>query len=118
EGKRVGVDEPGRWQSRDGAWNFEPVRTTRRIATGSADAAADAPARIAARVEWGRYRLEVSATDGSGAASSVVFTAGFWADETAESPEMLDVALDKASYRAGDTARLKITTKAGGRALI
>ena len=70
------------------------------------------------RVDWGRYRLEVSAADGSGLISSVVFNAGYWADEAADSPEMLDVALDKPSYQAGETARVKITSRMAGRALI
>src|SRR5262249_35692192 len=92
----VRLDQRWQWYSRDGAWNFEPVTTTRRIATGSVDAGPDAPAKITAPIAWGRYRLEVSASDGSGVASSLVFTGGFWADESTDSPEMLDVALDKA----------------------
>ena len=106
------------WYSRDGSWNFEPVTHTRRVASGTVDATPDAPAKIEAKIDWGRYRLEVSASDGSGLISSVVFNGGYWADETADSPEVLDVALDKASYRAGETARVKITSRTGGRALI
>ena len=45
---------------RDGSWNFEPVKTTKRVADGSIDTAADKPARIAVPVNFGRYRLEVS----------------------------------------------------------
>ena len=104
------------WYTRDGAWAFEPTTRTRRVASGAVDATPDAPARIEARVDWGRYRLEVS--DGSGLISSTVFNAGFWADESADSPEMLEVALDKTAYRAGDTARIKIGSRVAGRALI
>jgi alpha-2-macroglobulin len=106
------------WYSRDGSWNYESVTHTRRVASGTVDAMSDAPAKIEAKIDWGRYRLEVSASDGSGLISSVVFNGGYWADETADSPEVLDVALDKASYRAGETARVKITSRTGGRALI
>ena len=35
----------------------------------------------------------------------MVFSAGYYADEAADSPEVLDVALDKPSYKAGETAR-------------
>ena len=91
---------------------------SRRMATGTADAAAGAPAKIEAKVDWGRYRLEVSTADGSGLISSVVFSAGYYAEEAADSPEMLDVALDKPTYRAGETARVKIATRLPGRALI
>ena len=87
------------WYSRDGSWNFEPLTSTRRVAAGTADAAPGAPAKIEASVDWGRYRLEVSDADGSGLISSIVFNAGYWADEAADSPEVLDVALDKPSLQ-------------------
>src|SRR5262249_5119089 len=48
----------------------------------------------------------------------LLFNVGYWADEAADSPEMLDVAVDKPSYRVGETARVKITSRMGGRALI
>jgi len=107
------------WYSRDGSWNFEAQTNTRRVAAGTADATSAATARIEAKVDWGRYRLEVSTADGSGLIiSSVVFNAGWYADEAADSPEVLDVALDKPSYRAGETARLKVATRMAGRALV
>ena len=109
------LDQRWQWYSRDGSWTYEPVDAARGAsASGTVDAAAGAPAKIEARVDWGRYRLEVSDSDGSGLISSTVFNAGYWADEGADSPEVLDVALDKPSYRAGDTARVKITSRIGG----
>jgi uncharacterized protein YfaS (alpha-2-macroglobulin family) len=110
------LDRRWQWYSRDGSWAYEATTSTRRVATGTVDAAPGAPARIEARLDWGRYRLEVS--DGSGLVASVVFTAGFWADESADTPEILDVALDKPAYRPGDTARVKISSRMAGRALI
>jgi len=112
------LDQRWQWYSRDGSWNFEPVVHTRRVATGTADAAPGTPARIEAKVDWGRYRLEVSTADGSGLISSVVFNAGYYADEAADSPEVLDVALDKPSYKAGETARIKVVSRTAGRALV
>ncbi|MBO0740198.1 MAG: alpha-2-macroglobulin family protein [Hyphomicrobiaceae bacterium] len=106
------------WYSRDGSWNFESATNTRRIANGTVDASPATPAKIEAKVDWGRYRLEVSAADGSGIISSVVFSAGYYAEETADSPEVLDVALDKLAYKPGETARLKIASRVAGRALI
>ena len=110
------LDQRWQWYSRDGSWNYEPVVHTRRVATGTADARAGAPAKIEAKVDWGRYRLEVSSADGL--ISSMVFSAGYYADEAADSPEVLDVALDKPAYRAGETARVKVATRLPGRALI
>ncbi|MBX9588887.1 MAG: alpha-2-macroglobulin family protein [Hyphomonadaceae bacterium] len=110
------LDQRWQWYSRDGAWAFEPVTSTRRVASGVVDAMPGTPAKIEARAQWGRYRLEVS--DATGLISSMLFNAGYWADEGADSPEVLDVALDKPSYRVGDTARIRITSRAAGRALI
>src|SRR5215813_3712526 len=61
------------WYSRDGSWNFESVTNTRRIASGITDTLPGTPAKIETKVDWGRYRLEVSTADGSGIISSVVF---------------------------------------------
>jgi uncharacterized protein YfaS (alpha-2-macroglobulin family) len=112
------LDQRWQWYSRDGSWNYESATQTRRMGAGSVDTSPIAPAKIEARLDWGRYRLELSASDGSGLISSVVFNSGYWADETADSPEILDVGLDKPSYQVGETARLKITSATGGRALI
>ena len=110
------LDRRWQWYTRDGSWAYEATTTTRRIASGTVDAAPDAPGRIEAKLDWGRYRLEVS--DGGGIIASVVFNAGYWADEGTDTPEALDVALDKPAYKAGETARVKITTRMAGKALI
>jgi alpha-2-macroglobulin len=109
------LDQRWQWYSRDGAWNYEPIVNARRIAAGTGEASGTL-AKIEARVDWGRYRLEVASPDGT--LSSLVFNGGYWADEAADSPEILDVALDKPAYRAGDWARLKISSRLPGRALI
>ncbi len=105
------------WYRRDGNWNYEPVTITRKIASGTVDATPDATAKIAAKVGWGRYRLEVALPIGR-PRLQLVFSAGWSADDAADSPEKLDVALDKATYKAGETAKLRIASKQAGRALI
>lgn len=108
------------WYSRDGSWAYESQTLTRKVAAGTVDTLADAPAGIEANVGYGRYRLEVSASGSGGATlSSVVFNAGWYAaGDSADSPEVLDVALDKETYRAGDTAKLRIASRHGGKALV
>ena len=103
---------------RDGVWTYEAQTATKRVADGIVDALADGPVKINADVAWGRYRLEVSADDGSGAVSNLVFNAGYYADEAADSPEVLDIALDKPAYKPGETARVKITSRQAGKALV
>lgn len=110
------LDQRYQWYSRDGSWNYEPITSTRRVGGGTVEVKDSEPAHISARLNWGRYRLEVST--GDGLLTSYVFSSGYYADEAADSPEMLDVVLDKPAYRAGETARIKIASRTGGRALV
>jgi alpha-2-macroglobulin len=103
---------------RDGQWAYEAQTLTRRIADGVAETLAEGPVKIGVELAWGRYRLEVSAQDGSGAASNYVFNAGHWSDEAADSPEVLELALDKAAYKPGETARVKISSRIAGKAQV
>ncbi len=112
------LEQRWQWYSRDGHTNYEAVTHTRRIASGTTNAAAETPAKIEAKTDWGRYRLEVSTSDGRAILSSTTFNAGSFADEGADSPEMLDVALDKSTYKPGDIARVKIESRMAGKALI
>jgi uncharacterized protein YfaS (alpha-2-macroglobulin family) len=57
------VDTKYQWYRRDGAWDFEPTKSTKRVADGQLDVAADKPGRVSVPVQWGRYRLEVSSAD-------------------------------------------------------
>ena len=130
EGKRVASDGLGwvlnrldtnwQWYRRDGQWNYEAVTLTRKVADGTLNATADgALPKIDANVDYGRYKLEITSADPSGPSASTAFNAGWYtAASEAESPEILDVALDRASYKPGDTAKLRIATKVGGKALI
>jgi uncharacterized protein YfaS (alpha-2-macroglobulin family) len=115
----VRLDTSWQWYRRDGYWTYESQTITRKIANGTVDAAADSPAAISADVDYGRYRLEVSSAGAGGTLSSVVFNAGWYTGgETADSPEMLDVALDKETYQPGETAKLRIAARQGGKALV
>ncbi len=53
------------WYRSDGRWNYETVETKSRVANGTVDVAADRPAKIEAKVEWGSYRLEVESDSGA-----------------------------------------------------
>jgi uncharacterized protein YfaS (alpha-2-macroglobulin family) len=107
------------WYNRGGSWTYDTATSARRISSGTASPQGDRGlARIAVRGDWGRYRLEVTADDDKDVVSSIVFTSGWYADEGADSPETLDVALDKPRYVAGETAKLRIASRSGGRALV
>ncbi|MGQ0455599.1 MAG: alpha-2-macroglobulin family protein [Hyphomicrobium sp.] len=113
------LDQNWQWYRRDGNWTYDSVMTKRKVGGGALAIAAEAPAKIAQPVGWGRYRLDVASTEANGPASSITFNAGWHqSGENVDSPEQLDIALDKASYKAGETAKLRIASKLGGKALV
>jgi alpha-2-macroglobulin len=109
------IDTHYQFYKRDGVWNFEPVETTTRVSDGAVDATADKPARISLPVNFGRYRLDVSTSDPNGPETSVDFDAGWYVDANADTPDMLEVALDKPEYHAGDTMTVAVTARNAGR---
>ncbi len=113
------LDTNWQWYRRDGAWTYEAVTVKRKVGSGPLAVTADGAAKISQPIQWGRYRLDVVSNDADGPASSVIFNAGWYTTgENVDSPEQLDVALDKDSYKSGDTAKLRIASKLGGKALI
>jgi uncharacterized protein YfaS (alpha-2-macroglobulin family) len=109
------VERRYQWYRRDGNWGYEPIKLTRRVADGRIDIAADKPGRIAVPVQWGRYRLEVSGSDSNGPVTSVAFDAGWYTEATADTPDVLEIALDKLEYRPGDTMTVAVTARTAGR---
>ena len=66
-------------------------------------------------MSWGRYRLEVSTGEPAGPLTSVSFDAGFYAEAGADTPDTLEIALDKPEYNAGDTMNVAVTARSDGR---
>ena len=109
------IDSKYQWFRRDGMWDFEPVKTTRRVADGRIDVAADKPGRISIPVQWGRYRLEVSTSDRNGPITSIGFDAGWYAEASADTPDMLEIALDKPEYAPGESMTVAVTARTPGK---
>lgn len=114
----VKLERHWQWYKRDGVWAYEAVTIPEKIADGKFDADATSAVMISRAVAWGRYRIDVQRVDGEPLASSYFFNAGWYATDSIDSPEMLAVALDKPSYKAGETAKLKISTRVAGTAMI
>jgi uncharacterized protein YfaS (alpha-2-macroglobulin family) len=112
------LEQSWQWYNRDGSWSYDPVTLTRKVGNGTVATTAQDAARIGVRPDRGRFRLEVASAEPGGPTSSVVFNAGWHAGDAADTPETLEVALDRPSYSAGDTAKLKIASRQGGRALV
>ena len=109
------VETSYQWYRQNGQWEYEPIKRTERVANGTVDTATDRPARLSLPVKWGRYRLEVSTGEPNGAITSVGFDSGFYADASADTPDLLEVALDKPDYKPGETMNISVTARTAGR---
>ncbi|RFC68261.1 MULTISPECIES: alpha-2-macroglobulin family protein [Mesorhizobium] len=115
----VKLDRQYQWYRSDGSWNYEPVTLTKAVGNGTVDVSADASGKISMPVDWGRYRLEVEAADGSGQPASYEFDAGWYVEATStETPDGLEVALDKEEYKRGETAKLRVSPRFAGELLV
>lgn len=113
------VERNYQWYRSNNAWNYEAITVERRIDSGTVDIAADDPATIAVPVDWGRYRLEVESADPAGPVASYEFDAGWFVEATStETPDGLEIALDKDSYETGETATLKVSPRFAGELLV
>ncbi|MGB3538244.1 MAG: alpha-2-macroglobulin family protein [Mesorhizobium sp.] len=115
----VKVERNYQWYRSGGSWRYEAVDFTKAVANGTVDLAADKEATVSLPVDWGRYRLEVETADPEGPATSYEFDAGWYVSASStETPDGLEIALDKDTYAAGDVARLKISPHFGGELLV
>ncbi len=112
------VESDYQWYRADGRWSFERVKSSKRVATGKVDLSAEAPAKISAIVGLGSYRLDVASETAGDMPTSVTFESGWSGTASAETPDLLEVGLDKKAYAAGDTMRLRINSRFAGTATL
>jgi len=112
------LDRRYQWYRTGGEWRYEPITSARRVQSGTLSLAADRPAELSVPVDWGEYRLEV-VSEQFGAVTHLEFSAGWYAaSATSETPDYLDVALDKDTYRPGETATLRLVPQMPGQAVV
>ncbi|SLN20284.1 hypothetical protein PEL8287_00838 [Roseovarius litorisediminis] len=112
------VETRYQWYQQYGSWNWEPITTRTRIDTGET-MLVDTPVTVSAPVDWGRYELLVERLDGPYVASSADFYAGWYAPaDVSQTPDTLELSLDRTGYLSGDTAELRLVPRYGGTALI
>ena len=103
------------WYQQYGSWNYEPITRRERIAAGTVDIPSDGGAQIAAGVAWGAYELKVTHKAAPYAASSLRFNAGWFASGNSDdTPDLLDVAMDRSKYAVGDKATLRMNARFDG----
>jgi uncharacterized protein YfaS (alpha-2-macroglobulin family) len=69
-------------------------------------------------VQWGNYRLDVAADGPDSTETSVSFSVGYESDKTADTPDVLDVIIDKASYANGETMQVRLSPRFAGKATL
>ena len=110
----LSIESKYQWYRQSGYWEYEPIKITRRVADGSIDVSPDQPGKISVPVTWGRYRLEVTSPDPDGPETTLGFDSGWYAEASADTPDMLEIALDKSEYKAGDTMTVAVTARSAG----
>lgn len=102
------------WYRQNSSWDYEPVKSTSRVADGDITVAADKPARISLQPQPGRYRLDVKSNDADGPITSVQFDVGWYSDGSADTPDLLETSIDKPQYASGDTMTVTVNAKSAG----
>lgn len=102
------------WFRSNNAWNYDVTIEDRAIANGTIDLKEGAPKALNVPVQFGYYRLEVM-DEKNGVASSYRFHAG-WSgiSEVPDRPDLIEMALDKESYKIGDKVQLNLTSPFDG----
>ena len=116
------IEREYQWAKKDDEWSYEGVDVPHKAAEGVVDIAAEAPASIGADVKWGRYRLEVrhgDENDDDAPVSSVEFYAGWYSDSaSADTPDNIEMALDRKTYAPGEEAKVSFTSRFAGKGLV
>ena len=104
------------WFEMNNTWRWHYHTTDEKIASGTLNVPEGAPAALSQLVPWGQYRLVVD-DPVTKAATSIRFVAG-WAQtaESADTPDKVEVTLEKPTFKVGETARLRVKGPFAGKA--
>ncbi|HEV2608334.1 MAG TPA: alpha-2-macroglobulin, partial [Xanthomonadaceae bacterium] len=109
------------WRWSDNAWDYDFTSRFDNISTKRVDVTASTSAKVDFPVEWGGYRLEVLDSE-TGLTSRYPFQAGWsWDDQNRgldARPDKVKLALDKTSYKTGDTLKVTVTPPQPGKGLL
>jgi hypothetical protein len=103
------------WYRQNSTWEYEPVKSTKRVADGDVTIAADKPSRLSFTPQPGRYRLDVKSADIAGPITSVQFDVGWYSEGGADTPDLLETSIDKPEYQSGDTMVVSVNARIAGK---
>lgn len=103
------------WYRQGGSWQYEPIKSTKRVADGDFNLAADKPARLSLAPQPGRYRLDVRSADKDGPLTSVTFDVGWYAEASSDTPDLLETSIDKAEYQSGESMVVTVNARSAGK---
>ncbi|MGB3505199.1 MAG: alpha-2-macroglobulin, partial [Xanthobacteraceae bacterium] len=110
------IESRYQWYRQSGSWEYEPVKSTKRVADGDLSISADKPARLQLSPRPGRYRLDVKSADSAdGPLTSVTFDVGWYSDGSADTPDLLETSIDKPQYASGDTMTVSVNARTAGK---
>src|SRR5437764_1306138 len=106
------------WYRQNSSWEYEPVKSTSRVADGDLTLTADKAARVSLAPQPGRYRLDVKSTEADGPVTSVQFDVGWYSDGSADTPDLLETSIDRPEYVSGDTMTVSANARSAGKLTI
>ncbi len=106
------------WYRQNSSWEYEPVKSTSRVADGDLTLTSDKAARVSLAPQPGRYRLDVKSSDADGPITSVQFDVGWYSDGSADTPDLLETSIDKQEYVSGDTMVVSVNARTAGKLTI
>ncbi|KIZ47744.1 MULTISPECIES: alpha-2-macroglobulin [Rhodopseudomonas] len=109
------IESRYQWYRQGSSWEFEPIKSTKRVADGDLAVAADKPAQIQLSPQPGRYRLDVKTADANGPLTSVQFDVGWYSDGSADTPDLLETSIDKPQYSSGETMVVTVNARSAGK---
>src|SRR3954452_25020557 len=106
------------WYRQNSSWEYEPVKSTKRVADGDLTLTSDKAARVSLAPQPGRYRLDVKSTEADGPITSVQFDVGWYSDGSADTPDLLETSIDKPEYASGDSMVVSVNARTAGKLTI
>ncbi|MEE9374979.1 MAG: alpha-2-macroglobulin family protein [Rhizobiaceae bacterium] len=117
--KLVKLQRNYQWYRTGNYWRYEAIDHETKVANGKFSLSAKDSELIEAPVKWGRYRLELETKAVNGPTTSIEFEAGWSvAVKSTDTPDGLEIALDKSNYKIGDVAHLNVSPRFEGELFI